>query len=527
MTFFKAVTTVGGFTLASRFLGLVRDILTASLLGAGPIGDAFFIALKLPNFFRRITAEGAFSVSFVPMFSKMLKDNHDAKRFAEEAQAMMIAWLLPFTLVCVAAMPWVLYVIVPGIYDEPLRYMHAIEFSRITFPYILMISLTALLGGVLNSLNRFAAFAIAPIFFNIVLIVALVTSDWFFTTTGHALAYGVCASGFVQFLWMLYNAHKSGFALKLRVPKVTRRMRRLYRRMVPGVVGAGAVQINMVIDMVLASLLPIGSISLLYYADRLYQLPLGVIGVAIGTALLPMLSKALQEDDDSSRQLFGTAFETALAFALPAAIGLMIISQPILSVLFERGEFVREDTIKTSHALMAYSLGLPAYVLARVFSVAFFARGDTKTPVKFAIISAVINIILAVILVFPLKHVGIALATGIAAWVNLSLLIYSLYQKEHLEIPRKSIKNMFKIIFSALVMAGLLWVVNGHVSEILLESTFFIKTLMLAGVIALAAGVYFSCLYLLGVFNLLSIKSMFAKEATVDIETYADGMNDD
>ncbi len=518
MTFFKAVTTVGGFTLASRFLGLLRDILTAGFLGAGPIADAFFIALKLPNFFRRITAEGAFSVSFVPMFSKMLHDRHDARRFAEEAQAMMIAWLLPFTIICVIAMPWILRFIVPGIYEDPVRYMHAVEFSRITFPYILMISLTALLGGVLNSLDRFAAFAVAPIFFNIVLIITLLCSETLFATTGHALSYGVFAAGIVQFIWMIYNAKKSGYVLKLRKPKITRRMRKLYRLMVPGVVGAGAVQINMIIDMVLASLLPVGSISLLYYADRLYQLPLGVIGIAIGTALLPMLSKSLREDNGSSKRLFGMAFESALAFALPSAVGLIVMAEPIISVLFERGEFLRIDTIKTSYALMAYSAGLPAYVLARVFSVAYFARENTRTPVKFAIISAVINIILALILVGPFQHVGIAMATGVSAWINLGLLIYRLHKNGHLELPRKSIRNMFKIMFCTAIMGAITLLLDSLVYDTLMESRFINKALMLTGVITIANIVYFSSLYLTGVFKLLSIKAVFSKRGNIDIK---------
>ena len=489
----------------------MRDILTASFLGAGPIADAFFIALKLPNFFRRITAEGAFSVSFVPMFSKMLeaKGENKSKQFAEEAQAMMIAILLPFTIVCIVAMPWVLYVVAPGIYNDPMRFDLAVEFSRLTFPYIMMISLTALLGGVLNSLNRFVAFAAAPILFNVALIGSLLLGGDFLKTNGHALSYGVFAAGVIQFIWMLYNSWRSGFLLKLRVPKVTPQMRKLYKRMVPGIVGAGAVQVNLFIDMVLASLLPVGSISLLYYADRLYQLPLGVIGVAIGTALLPMLSKSLTANDGSSKKLFGNAFETALALSLPAAIGLIFISQPIIAVLFERGEFTRINTIQSSYALMAYSLGIPAYVLSRVFSVAYFAREDTKTPVKFAIICAVINIVLALILISPLKHVGIALATGITAWINLFLLVRGLSKRNNLELSSKTAKRTAKIILSGIIMAGLLWSFNYFVFDIISVKCQVRRAVELAMLIIGSAVRYFLCLYLLGVFNLLSIKSLF------------------
>ncbi|MCE9507430.1 MAG: murein biosynthesis integral membrane protein MurJ, partial [Alphaproteobacteria bacterium] len=332
MAFFKAIATVGGFTLASRILGFIRDVMTASFLGAGPVADAFFIALKLPNFFRRITAEGSFSVSFVPMFSKLLADEGkaEARKFAEEAQAVMLTVLIPFTVIGIAAMPWALYVLAPGVHGDPLRYDLALEFSRITFPYILMMSLTALLGGVLNSFDRFGPFAAAPIFFNGILIVFLLFGSGVFKTGGHALAWGLATAGVIQFLWMLANYFYIGYVLRLRRPVLTPRIRKLFRLMLPGAIGSGAAQINLFIDMILASLLPIGSISFLYYADRLYQLPLGVIGAAIGTALLPMLSRALKSQGGDARKLLGLGFETGLILSLPAAIALIVIAQPIM-----------------------------------------------------------------------------------------------------------------------------------------------------------------------------------------------------
>jgi len=514
MSFFKAVTTIGGFTLVSRFLGLARDILTAGFLGAGPITDAFFIALKLPNFFRKITAEGAFSVSFIPLFSKKLENKNgdkSAKEFAEEAQAIMFAIILPFTIVAIVLMPWILYVVAPGIYHDTLRFDYALQFSRITFPYILMISLTALLGGVLNSINRFAAFAIAPIIFNLTLIAALIFGGHFFETRALALSYGVFIAGIIQFLWMFYNAWKSGFALKLKLPKITPSMRKLYKLMIPGMVGAGALQINLFIDMILASLLPIGSISFLYYADRLYQLPLGVIGIAIGTALLPMLSRALKLNDGSSDKLFGRAFEAALALSLPAAIGLIILSKPILAVLFERGSFDALDTIQVSYALRAYSIGLPAYVLSKIFSIAYFAREDTKTPVKFSMICVVINIILALLFIIPFKHAGIAFATGITAWVNLTLLIYGLYKRDNLNLPINSTKRVLKIVVSAALMAIVLYIMQNFVFNILETKDFMSRAVKLGIIIFSAMIFYFLCLYWAGIFNLLSIKTLFPK----------------
>ena len=508
MAFLKAVTTVGGFTLGSRVLGLIRDIIIASFLGAGASSDAFFIALKLPNFFRRITAEGAFSYSFVPMFSKMLGDKNNAKAFAEEAQAVMIATLLPFTIVAVVFMPWILYVIVPGITDEPVRYAYAIEFSRITFPYILMMSLTALLGGVMNSLNRFAAFAIAPMFFNISLIISTIFFSDILGSAAHALSWGVVISGVIQFLWMLYNAHKSGFALKFRVPIITPRIKKLFKLMIPGIIGAGAVQINMFIDMFLASMLPVGSISFLYYADRLYQLPLGVIGVAVSTALLPMLAKAIKKDNGSCKKLSSNAFEAAFALSLPAAIGLIVLAEPVITVLFERGEFVHSDTIQASKALIAYAFGIPAYVLARVFSTSFFAREDTKTPVKYAIISACINTVLAVILILPFKHVGIATSTAISAWFNLFMLVRKLKKRNQLALHEDVFIKLIKIFISAVVLGAVAWFGYNINTELNL-------IMQLISVIIIAKFAYFLSLYMLGVFNLSSIKDMFSAQGEV------------
>jgi len=528
MAFYKAIATVGGFTLASRLMGFVREVLTAGFLGAGPVADAFFIALKLPNFFRRITAEGAFSVSFVPMFSKILVDEgaDEARKFAEEAQSVMLAVLAPFTLLCMIAMPWVLYVVAPGVHCaatdtqcSPERFNLAVTFSRITFPYILMMSLTALLGGVLNSFGKFAAFASAPMFFNGVLITALLFGSRLFGS-GYALAWGLAAAGVAQFVWMIYNYKMIGYVLMPRRPVLTVRIRKLFNLMIPGALGAGAAQINLFVDMILASLLPVGSISFLYYADRLYQLPLGVIGVAIGTALLPMLSKALKaEDRNEVVKLIGISFEAGLMLSLPAAIGLTVIAGTIMSVLFEHGKFSHTDSVQSSHALIAYAIGLPAYVLARVFSTAYFARQDTKTPVKFAVTCAIINTVLALAMITPLKHVGIALATGITAWVNLFLLMRGLHKKKHLDLPLNSVKRSALIVLSGLIMAAVLWALNTYVLDATTGALWH-KVLDLIGLLGAGGVSYFGSLFCFGVFTRQSLKALFPKRKKQDtIET--------
>lgn len=526
MSFYRAIATVGGLTLGSRLLGFVRDVMTASFLGAGPVADAFFIALKLPNFFRRITAEGAFSVSFVPMFSKTLAEHgpDEARSFAEEAQAVMLAVMLPFTIVCIVAMPWVLYVVAPGVHCvigddtacDPVRYDLALQFSRITFPYILMMSLTALLGGVLNSFGKFAAFAAAPMLFNGVLICALLFGTKIFQSSGHALAWGLAAAGVLQFVWMIYNYYSIGYVLKPRWPKLTPRIKKLFNLMIPGAVGAGAAQINLFIDMILASLLPVGSISFLYYADRLYQLPLGVIGVAIGTALLPMLTTALQsKDEGAAHRLFIRAFEAGLILGLPATFALIVLAPSIMDVLFVRGAFTVADSLQSAYALIAYAIGLPAFVLSRVFSVAFYARENTATPVKVAIFSAALNTAAALFLIYGthMQHVGIALATGVTAWVNVGLLTYELWRKKFFYVDAAAWKRFFLIVIAVFGMSIVLYFSDHFVMPYILQGGQLLRFAGLGAVMAAGALVYGAFLYLAGILKLGYIRDLFPKRA--------------
>lgn len=292
----KAMATVAGLTGLSRIAGFTRDILTAAILGAGPIADAFIVALKLPNLFRRVTAEGAFSVSFVPIYSEVVekKGREEADVFAGNVFMVMLTILSLFVLLALWATPWLIYAIAPGFKDDPLRFYTAVELTRITFPYLVMISLTAMLGGVLNALDRFAPFAFAPVLFNLALIAALLTSN-LFETAGHAMAYGVLVAGVLQLIWLLFSAYRAGFRVRLRLPKFDVQIKEIFKRMGPGVVGAGVVQLNLFADMIIGSFMGTGAIAYLYYADRLNQLPLGMIGIAVGTALLPMLSRSVAE----------------------------------------------------------------------------------------------------------------------------------------------------------------------------------------------------------------------------------------
>jgi putative peptidoglycan lipid II flippase len=454
------VATVGSLTLMSRLVGFVRDVMIAALLGAGPLADAFFVAFKLPNFLRRLFAEGAFNAGFVPMFARTLEAEGEAraKAFAEQAQAVLAAVLIPLVLIAIPAMPWLIAVFAPGFEHGGERYEAAVELTRITFAYILFISLVALYGGVLNSLGRFAAPAASPVVLNLTLITALGFSWQGLGTPAYALAWGVAAAGVLQLLWLRFSLRRAGLILAPRRPRLSPEIRHLFALILPGAVGASVAQISSLLDVFFASLLPPGSVSYLYYADRLSQLPLGVIGVAVGTALLPLLARQLRAGDlESALRSQNRALELALFLTLPAALALIVLAEPIIAVLFERGAFGPAETAATAAALSAYALGLPAYVLIKVLVPGFFAREDTRTPVKIAILCLVANVVFILVLIGPLAHVGIALATALAAWLNASLLAWRLRRDRLLQPDARLKRRLPRIALSALVMALALW----------------------------------------------------------------------
>ena len=467
------MATVAGLTGLSRIFGFIRDILTAAILGAGPIADAFFVALKLPNFFRRVTAEGAFSVSFIPLYSEKLEQEGQEKAddFASRAFAVMLLILVPFTLLVLWVMPWVIYGIAPGFKGDSLRYDLAVELSRVTFPYLLLMSLTALMGGVLNAVNRFAPFAAAPVFFNLCLIASLLVFVLIAETAGHAMAWGVFVAGIVQFVWLLYSIRRAKIKLRLVKPSFGPDIKKLFVLMGPGVIGAGVMHINLFVDLIIASLLPSGSISYLYYADRLNQLPLGLVGIAVGTALLPMLSRAVSaKNKGESDHLFNRALELCFLFSLPAAAAFWAISPELIQGLFERGEFGPADTSMTAYVLMAYAVGMPAYVGSKVFATVFWAHQDTVTPVKISVLTTAVNIALSLTLIQYIGVVGIALATGLAGWLQVGLMMVKLKKLDGFAFDARFKGVVLKILGSAVIMGALLWslapTVNGMLAAI-------------------------------------------------------------
>jgi putative peptidoglycan lipid II flippase len=515
----KSISQVGSLTLVSRVLGFVRDVLFARFLGAGMVSDVFFVAFKLPNFFRRLFAEGAFSAAFVPIFCGLLGEGTDeekrklATRFAEDSLSVLLAVLLVFTALIEVVMPWAMLVLAPGFRDDPAKFALAVEYTRLTFPYLMLISVVALMSGVLNGLHRFAFAAAAPILLNAVLIGAVLFSAADPEVTGARLSVGVAAAGVAQLVWMMWGLARAGFSLRLVWPKVTPRVKELGRVMLPVALGAGAMQVNLVVDIILASFLPEGSLSYLYYADRLNQLPIGVVGIAVGTVLLPVLTRALAANDlPKALHQQNRALEAALFLTLPAALALVAIPHELIAVMFQRGAFDAADTMKTAWALMAYAAGLPAYVLVKALAPGYFARKDTKTPVKIGVLCLGVNFIANIILMQFLAHVGLALGTAIAAWVNVALLYRGLRTRGHFEADARLKRRALGMTAAAAAMALVLWAAAGWLQDALagplLEAGPALGLLVATGL-----GAYLAAAKALGAFEWAEVRQMLGLKA--------------
>ncbi len=468
MSLIRAATTVGGFTLLSRFAGFARDLLMARFLGAGFASDAFLVAFRLPNLFRSLFAEGAFSAAFVPMVSGKLGrrdgkvgDPRPAVDFAEQALAVLAPILLVFSALFMAAAGPIVWVMTGGFADGSAEKLAlTTELTRLTFPYLTLISIVALLGGLLNALGRFWVNAAAPILLNLSMIAALL----FFrgetdVETARALAVGVSAAGIAQLLWLAWGCHRAGVLPRLRWPAMTGEIRTLLRRIGPAALGAGATQVNLLVStMIAARLLPQGSVSYLYYADRLNQLPLGMIGVGMGVALLPTMSRLLGAGNpEAAIHQQNRAIEFVLLLSLPAAFALVVVAEPLISALLQQGAFTRTDTIGAYTALQAFSLGLPAYVLIKVLTPGFHARGDTRTPMRIALVAIGVNLVGNLTLIWPFGHVGIALATALSAWLNAGLLWWVLRGRGDYVVDSGLRRTAPRMLVAAVAMAALLW----------------------------------------------------------------------
>ncbi len=517
MRLIKRVSEVGGLTLVSRILGFIRDIFMARFLGAGMASDAFFIAFKLPNFFRRLFAEGAFSAGFIPVFSKLLgkeitpENEAQAKAFAANVLAWFLPVLLIFLVIMEFAMVPVMFGLSGGFKGNTVKFELLVELGRYTFPYLSLISLVALYGGMLNAYGRFAAAAFVPVLLNIFMIGVLLIAPDNDVATAKYLAISISLSGIAQFFWLYIAARKAGIKLKLPKPHVSNDFKHFMKMLGPAAIGAGIMQINLLIDTILAArLLPEGSVSWLFFADRLNQLPIGIIGVAVGTVLLPTISRALAvNDDESAIKEQNSALQFSMLITLPAAIAFITISDPLISTLFERGDFTPSATKASANALVAYAFGLPAYILTKVLIPGYFARGDTKTPVKIATIALIINTSLNFALIGPFAHVGLAAATAISAWVNVTLLYFGLRRRSHFHIKKTTGLTIIKYLFFAALMGGSLSFMTRYHSLYFADSELN-RILGLSILIMIGCIFYFSALIISGTLRVNDIRKVLS-----------------
>ncbi len=505
MSILKAVATIGGYTGLSRVFGLVREILMSHFLGASLLADAFIIAFKFPNFFRRFFAEGAFNAAFIPTFAGELaeKGRESAKKIAEDVFSSMAVFLLIFSLVIVIATPWLLWILAPGFAITPERSELVTDFIRITFPYIFFISLTALMGSILNSLDKFASTAATPILLNIVMISSMLLAHYMHWNMGYSLSVGIFVAGVFQLGWLYFACARHDFRLEIRMPKLTPKVRHILKLMGPGTIGAGVMQVNIFLDLFLASFLPTGAVSYLYYADRLNQLPLSIFGVAISTALLPLLSKQIRMNDLShAKGTTDQALKVAMQLTLPASIGLVVLAHPVISLIYGHGKFDEMAINATAPTLAAFAVGLPAYVVSKVLSTCFFARQDTSTPVRIALISVASNLLFNLVFIWKLGHIGLALSTAFSAWINAAGLAYVMYKKGWYTLwERQLIIFAVKVSLACLAMAGFLKMLQ---LQIILPEETLKQALMIVSFMFAGGGVFLITSHFLGITSLLS-----------------------
>jgi putative peptidoglycan lipid II flippase len=527
MNLARSLGSVGGLTLVSRVLALVRDTLQASYVGASFASDAFFVAFRLPNMFRALFAEGAFSAAFIPMFNRKVGEADDVTagmRFAEQTLAVLLPVLLVFT-VLMLIFAWPITWGLSGGFKNPTheQFAFAVMLSRITIPYLMLISLASLLGGILNSLHKFWVNAAAPILLNIAMIVAL----WFFHGSGpegayvtaRAQAISVTIGGALQLAWLMLACKQAGVSLAIKRPRMTDDLRQLLRLILPAALGAGAVQVNLAVSTALAGgLLDPGSISSIYYADRLNQLPLGLIGIGLGTILLPTVSRQLsQKRDAEAMDTQNRGVELALFLTLPATVAFVFASEPIIRGLFQHGHFTAIDSMKCSWALSAFSLGLPSYVLVKVLTPGYYARHDTKTPVRFAVQSVGVNLAGNLILIpilgrYGYGHVGPPLATALASSLNVWMLYRTLSKRDHFHTDKRLRRRVPRLALASLIMGGtLFWVtplIDPYLTGSILRRAAGLTALVGAGV-----GVYAIACFLTGAFVLDDVKVLMKRRA--------------
>ena len=519
MKLVRTLGSVGGLTLASRVLALVRDSLQARYVGASFASDAFTIAFRLPNMFRALFAEGAFNAAFIPMFNRKVGETGELSAgldFAERALSVLFAVLLGFTAIMLAAAWPITWAMSLGFNNAtPDQFAFAVQLSRITIPYLMLISLASLLGGILNSLDKFWVNAAAPILLNIAMVTALVFFNGDPYETARAQAVAVPIGGLLQLAWLALACRRAGVSLRPRLPRVDPEVKRLMKLILPAAMGAGASQVNLLISSALAArLLAAGSISYIYYADRLNQLPLGLIGIGLGTILLPTISRLLgagREAEAMETQNRGT--ELALFLTLPAMVALIVAAEPIVRGLFQYGAFDAADTRACAWALAGFSVGLPSYVLVKVLTPGFYARQDTRTPVRYAMWSVGVNIAANIVLIPLLGHVGPPLATALASTVNVAMLYRTLRKRGHFAVDAQLRRRLPRLAVAALLMGAAVFGLESLLDPYLV-GPMAMRYAALVVLVGTGCAIYGLACFVTGAFRVADVKALIRRRST-------------
>ena len=500
MSLLKKFATVASGTMMSRLLGFTREMFMAAALGTGPVADAFNAAFQFPNTFRRLFAEGAFNTAFVPLFAKEIEANglQGARNFSSEVFGVLLTVLIGLTILMELTMPLlVASIIAPGFSDNPEKFELTVGLATIMFPYLMCMSLAAMMSGMLNSLRKYFAAAVAPVFLNLILIGVLAYA-WHQghdgRRVGYALAWGVFAAGLVQLGIVWFAVRRAGVTIGLKLPRFTPNVRRLLWLAFPAAVTGGITQINQLVGTAIASSRE-STVSSLGYADRVYQLPLGVVGIAVAIVLLPELARALKAGNEKeASNLQNRSVEFTLFLTLPASAAILVMAEPIVRFLYERGQFAADNSTPTVASILAiFALGLPAFVLIKAFTPGYFAREDTRTPMYFAAISVTLNLGIALAIFPSMGGPGIAIASAVAGWVNALLLLGVLIKRGHWGSDIPLLTRIPRLVFASTVMAGAIWYVQETIAapHLASGSPFAAKAVALTAIISGAMAIYF------------------------------------
>lgn len=494
MRLFKSIFVISFFISISRVLGFIRDMIIARYLGVSALSDVFFAAFKLPNFFRRVFAEGAFNSAFVPIFVEKLHQGsrENALIFVRNILSFLFFVLLIFIIILQIFMPWAMQLMFFGFVNDLQKFSLLVSLSRITIFYLLFISIVSLFSGVLNSIGKFAAPSAVPIILNGTLIASIFVFSPITPNLAYALSWGVFSAGVLQLLWLMFFLMRAKMLVFPTLPKFNYDIKHFFKKLIPGVIGANVMQINLLVDTMIASLIS-GAISYLYYADRINQLPLAMIGIAINIALLPALSRKIKSGDiKEAIKMQNIALEASLLLVIPATFALIVLAQPIIHTLFARGQFGDTETIFVAKALKYYSIGLPAFVVVKVLEPAFFSRGNTIVPMRIAMICLVVNVVLNISFIKPFGYIGIVLASTCSSYLNVLLMFFNLIKKHHFSFENEFVSKLFKIIFPAIFMSMILWLVNEYFSIMNLNAIVNLSLTIAAGIVSYLLACYLS-----------------------------------